>query len=102
MPGNVVSFATDLDKNNYKFSAFKKLVIKSLFFTIQFKLHVFNISSLSDNLQDIIRIISDNIQNIERLESIIQTIENLFYKIDEINLDRESAVILALKYIGGV
>ena len=65
-------------------------------------LHVFNISSLSDNLQDIVRIISDNIQNIERLESIIQKIENLFYKIDEINLDRESAVILALKYIGGV
>ncbi len=101
-PGNIVNFATDLDKNRYKFSAFKKLIIKAISFASQLKLGISDISNLSENLQDIIKMISINIQGIENLEEIKQKIENLFYKCDEVNLDRESVIILTLKYLGGI
>ncbi|MDR2933958.1 MAG: hypothetical protein LBU68_01605 [Rickettsiales bacterium] len=97
---NLSKFATDLARNNHKYNVFKYLINKFILLAIKAKTGNGMPENISENFSEIIHMISDNCKkNIQNLIDVKSYIENLFTKCDEINLEKESVIILTLKKI---
>ncbi len=97
---NLSKFATELARNSHKYSAFKNLAMCLMTSAIEKNIGALDDENISADFCEIIDMISDGgRKNIQHLADAKSDIESMFAKCDEVNLERESVVILTLKKV---